>query len=124
MRTPRPNSRWTAHRGEHRERYEKYMTSPAWFTRRSWWLAEHHTRTGTFASCLVCGNPDIDLHHLDYAFGHEKYDDLLPLCRTHHTRLHNAWDAIPQLRRLGRRASSILPVIHMRRLSTDPSNLS
>jgi hypothetical protein len=94
--------------------YVAYMTSAAWFSRRRWWLAEHRRRTGTAAVCAVCGDPDIDLHHLEYTFGRERYEDLLPLCHVHHSRIHAAWDATPHLRRLGRRAASILLTIRMR----------
>jgi hypothetical protein len=76
VRSPRPGSGWSADRRRYRERYHAYMTSAAWFSRRRWWLAEHRTRTGTAAVCAVCGDPDIDMHHLEYTFGRERYEDL------------------------------------------------
>ena len=64
--------------------------------------------------------PDVDLHHLDYAdLGHETYDDLIPLCRPHHDRVHAAWDATPHLRRLGRRAGSLAIITAMRTGDTE-----
>ena len=114
MRSPRPGSGWSADRRRYRERYLAHMTCVAWFSRRRWWLAEHRRRTGAAAVCAVCGDPDIDLHHLEYTFGRERYEDLLPVCPVHHGRIHAAWDATPHLRRLGRRAASILLTIRMR----------
>jgi hypothetical protein len=43
---------------------------------------------------VVCGEPNVDLHHLDYArLGAEEYGDLIPACRVHHDRIHAARDA-------------------------------
>ena len=115
MRAARPGSVWTTSRSRRRTRYTDYMTSPAWFARRDWWLTEHQRRTGQPATCVVCGATDIDLHHLDYQrLGRESYDDLLAICRVHHDRLHAAWDATPHLRRLGRRTATIAVVRGMR----------
>lgn len=128
MRAARPGSLWTASRSRRRAKYTDYMTSPAWFARRDWWLTEHQRRTGQPATCVVCGDPDIDLHHLDYQrLGRETYEDMLAICRIHHDRLHAAWDANPHLRSLGRRTATIILVSGMRsgprsRLYTDYSS--
>ena len=64
---------------------------------------------------MVCGEPNVDLHHLDYAgLGAEAYGDLIPVCRVHHDRIHAAWDATPHLRSLGRRAASLALISNMR----------
>ena len=64
---------------------------------------------------MVCGRPEVDLHHLDYArLGGEEYGDLIAVCRAHHDRIHAAWDATPHLRKLGRRAASIAVITTMR----------
>ncbi len=65
---------------------------------------------------MVCGAPQVDLHHLDYdQLGRERFEDLLPLCRWHHGLLHDAWDASGQWRRLGRRTGTAGIVAMMRR---------
>ena len=118
MRAPRPGSRWTSSRGRRRDRYADYMTSPAWYTHRDRWLTEQQHRTGAPPVCVVCGHPDIDLHHLGYQrLGHETYEDHLPMCRVHHNLFHAAWDANPHLRRLGRRAACLALVAQMRAAS-------
>lgn len=64
---------------------------------------------------MLCGDPNVDLHHLDYArLGAEGYGDLIAVCRAHHDRIHAAWDATPHLRRLGRRAAALALISHMR----------
>ena len=120
MRRPRPGSTWTPSRWARRGRYADYVHSRAWAKRRRWWIREHRDRTGTDPVCVVCRHPDVDLHHLDYAdLGHETYNDLIPLCRPHHDRVHAAWDATPHLRRLGRRAGSLAIITAMRTGDTE-----
>ena len=116
MRSPRPGSRWAPSRGTRRAGYSAYMSSAAWYARRRWWLSEYQRRNGRPATCVVCGRPDVDLHHVDYErLGHETFEDLLPTCRPHHDRIHAAWDASPDLRRLGRRIATVTVVASMRR---------
>ncbi len=94
------------------------MTSAAWAVKRRWWVAEHRTRTGNDPVCVVCGATQFDLHHLDYEqLGHETYEDVIPLCRTHHDRIHNAWDLSASLRKVGRRAASLSIIATMRNSS-------
>ena len=115
MRNPRPGSAWTPSRWARRGRYADYIHSKAWARRRRWWFREHRRRTGQEPVCVVCGEPNVDLHHLDYAdLGAEAYGDLIPVCRVHHDRIHAAWDATPHLRSLGRRAASLALISHMR----------
>lgn len=67
MRNPRPGSVWTPNRWAHRGRYADYIHSKAWARRRKWWFREHRRRTGQAPPPAWCGDPKVDLHHLDYA---------------------------------------------------------
>lgn len=107
MRAPRPGSRWSLDRVAHRRRYAAYMDSEAWRTRREQWHAHYLATRRRPPSCAVCGAPwslvGDDLHHASYArLGRERDDDLIPMCRAHHTALHELWDTHPAWRRLGR----------------------
>lgn len=82
-----------------------YMTSPAWWARRRRWQAEEEARTGQPVTCAVTREPwdpdRDDMHHITYArLGHEAHDDLVPLTRAAHERLHRLIDTKPALRRL------------------------
>jgi len=115
VRNPRPGSVWTPSRWARRGRYADYVQSKAWARRRKWWFREHRRRTGQEPVCVVCGDPDVDLHHLDYArLGGEDYGDLIAICHVHHDRIHAAWDATPHLRKLGRRAAALALINQMR----------
>jgi hypothetical protein len=59
--------------------------------------------------CVVCQNPNVDLHHKTYKrLGKEWLTDLAPLCRNHHTRVHDRvksgkgglWKGPRQLRKI------------------------
>jgi len=107
MRPPRPGSRWSARRLRRRGRYAAYLGSRDWFARRERWYADHRRLTGGEPGCAVCRSPwrlrDGDLHHASYArLGDEAHRDLIPMCREHHQRLHDLWDASPAWRRMGR----------------------
>ena len=116
MRPPRAGSAWTPRRWARRGWYADYMNSPAWAARKRRWFREHWERTHEPAVCVVCGARPVDLHHMDYGrLGNEKHDDIICLCRMHHDRIHSAWDATPHLRRLGRRAATVIVVQAMRR---------
>jgi len=79
-------------------------------------LREHWERTHQSAVCIVCCTWPVDLHHLDYGrLGNGKHDDIMPLGNVHHDRIHAAMDATPYLRRLGRRAATVILVQAMRR---------
>ena len=78
-------------------RYEKYLASREWAVRRalSLWLASD--------TCEVCSSKDrLEVHHKTYArLTHELDDDLIVLCRTCHSLVHEK----PMLRRWSRRTS-------------------
>lgn len=86
--------------------YRKYVRSQAWGWRRTRWFRDCRRR-GTEPACQVCGarldqNGTLDLHHVSYDgvkqepdgtwIAGEKDEDLLPLCREHHERLHKILD--------------------------------
>ena len=49
-----------------------------------------YRKRGRPQSCVVCRAPNVDLHHRTYLrLGEERLDDLVPLCRLHHDRLHD-----------------------------------
>jgi hypothetical protein len=107
MRRARPGSHWSSGRITRRAQYAAYMGSIAWQEkRRDWyqhWRSTHHCAP----VCLVCGCRwslrSGQLHHVTYMrLAAEEPDDLVPLCPTHHARLHELWDGSPQWRALGR----------------------
>ncbi len=125
MRTPRAGARWTQQRQAIRATYVAYMASPAWLTRRGWWMREHRRRTGTAAVCAVCGSRiQIELHHQEYTrLGRETYDDLTAVCARHHRQLHDIYDACKTWRALGRRAASAGIIAAMRRSAISRESL-
>ena len=115
MRLPRPGSAWTPSRWGRRGRYADYVNSKAWAKRRRRWFQEHWEQTHELAVCVVCGMRPVDLHHLDYDnLGDEDYDQLIPICRRDHDRIHAAWEATPHVRRLGRRTATLAIIDEMR----------
>ncbi len=116
MRPPRADVVWSRARARRRVQYQDYITSPEWFARREWWLREwshrHRARPGANPpGCVVAGCPwslDAgDLHHVTYdRLGAEAFEDLLPMCRTHHRRFHDLYDTYPAWRRMGRRGAT------------------
>jgi hypothetical protein len=58
----------------------------------------------------------VDLHHLDYGnLGGEDHDQLIPVCRRHHDRIHEAWEATAHVRRLGRRTATLALIAEMQK---------
>ena len=112
MRAPRPDVAWSTGRQRRRVAYATYITSPRWFARREQWVREWQTRhPGKVLTCAVCPRPwsldDGDLHHASYSrLGEEEFADLVAICRPHHDRLHDLFDASIAWRRLGRRAAT------------------
>jgi hypothetical protein len=71
--------------------YVAYMASETWATTR-----RRYFRSGLPCTCRAlvdggrCGAEEVDLHHWTYSrLGRELLTDLIPLCRTHHERLHS-----------------------------------
>ena len=92
--------------------YDAYLVSDAWRDRRKAWYAAWLTRCGTPPACLVCDEEwslsSGHLHHLTYErLGHEYDKDLVPLCASHHRRLHRLLEESAGWRRLGRRQASV-----------------
>ena len=47
-------------------------------------------KRGLPQTCVVCKDPNVDLHHRTYArLGEELLTDIAPLCRLHHDQLHD-----------------------------------
>ena len=91
-----------------RAAYDAYLDSRAWSDKRKQWYAAWLTAAGVEPSCLVCGRrwtlKSGHLHHATYArLGAEPVEDLVPLCRRDHQRLHALIDAHPTWRRADRR---------------------
>ena len=115
MRPPRPGSAWKPSRWARRGWYADYMNSPAWIARKRLWFREHWERTHQPAECIVCGTRPVDLHHLDYGnLADEDYDQLIPVCKRDHNRIHAAWEATAHVRRLGRRTATLAIIDEMR----------
>ncbi len=63
--------------------YKEYVNSPYWTERKKQYFASHAH------SCVVCGHPDVELHHLMYGdYGREEDRNLAALCRAHHQEFH------------------------------------
>jgi hypothetical protein len=73
--------------------YAEYLDSELWQqTKRRYYASDYPKR------CLVCGRPEVDLHHRTYVrLGKEELFDLVPLCREHHQRLHEMIKSDPDL---------------------------
>lgn len=108
-----------------------YLRSPTWFARRRRWFAAVRA-AGMEPGCLVCGATEasaagLDLHHVSYA-GVEKIrgrwvageddEDLMPLCREHHSRLHRMMDRRKDFYGWDRERASIWIVSHLIRENT------
>jgi hypothetical protein len=97
-------ARLSSSRTRHRVRYAAYLESPTWHGVREEWLDEHRKRFDSEPVCRVCGlrwTLRDDLHHRTYDnLGQERYDDLVPMCRGCHERLHSALDRSPTWRRV------------------------
>lgn len=120
MRDPRPELAWSIGRALARASYRDYMDSPDWRARRRAWHATWLDRHGIGPTCQACGTRWTplcgDLHHATYTrLGHERFDDLVPLCRADHDALHDILDTAPGWRRLGRPAATAGIIALLRR---------
>lgn len=104
-----------------RERYRDYMRSSGWFATRDRWEREWHQRNLGPVRCAVCrceweARRD-DLHHRSYdRFGHEAFDDLVPMCRACHSELHRIIDTSRTWRRMHRALATDLVLTKMREM--------
>lgn len=65
--------------------YAEYLQSQHWHEFRARYKAN-----GLRMTCLVCSTGPIQLHHQTYArLGREQFDDVIPVCRTHHVAIHD-----------------------------------
>jgi hypothetical protein len=83
--------------------YMEYLTSDHWYD-----LRERYRHSKLSQNCLICFDPNVDLHHRTYKrLGAERLNDLVPLCRLHHEQAHeleragsvSLWDAAKALKR-------------------------
>lgn len=75
--------------------YRLYLESDHWraFTK------SYHEDRATAKECFVCGSSTYDLHHITYArLGHEQFEDVIALCRSHHEEVHRVARAGKKLR--------------------------
>lgn len=99
--------------------YDAYLSSRTWSDKRRQWYAASLTAAGVEPTCLVCGRRWTlkagHLHHVTYArLGNESTEDLVPLCRRDHQRLHALIDAAPTWRRADRRTATAAIIASMR----------
>jgi hypothetical protein len=104
------------------------MGSVAWQERRHQWYQHWRSTHDCAPVCVVCGCPwslrSGQLHHVTYMrLGAEEPGDLVPLCPTHHARLHQLWDSSPQWRALGRAAATHGIIAVLRRRLQAPQQL-
>lgn len=64
--------------------YLAYLRSERWAETRA-----RYRRSRMPQTCRICGAATVDLHHRSYRrVGRERLQDLVPLCRDHHSALH------------------------------------
>lgn len=71
-----------------KERYDAYILSPEWEWRKVQFYRRFHR------VCAACrATIDVDLHHMNYQrLGREWDIDIIPLCRTCHTFIHDRFE--------------------------------
>ena len=104
--------------------YSAWMAGDAWLQTRQRWLHSWVDRYGSDPTCQVCGAPWTlrrgHLHHRSYdRIGHERFDDLIPLDRHCHDRLHRILESTPAWRRMDRAQATDLIVAQLRRRNRD-----
>ena len=95
------------------------MASQAWLNFRAHWRNTFVAVFGVDPTCAACGGPwtlrNGDLHHRNYdRLGHERFDDLIPLCRGCHQQLHPILESTPAWRRMGRVQASDVIIARLR----------
>lgn len=119
MRDPRPGTGWSRQRIALRAAYGCWIASPQWLQVRRLWYREWLRRYGREPTCAVCGRERSltggDLHHRSYRrLGQEHFEDLIPVDRNCHDRVHELWDANPFWRRIDRGLANdlIIGILH------------
>lgn len=126
MRDARRGLEWSRRRILRRLAYGCWMASPQWLEVRRRWHREWVCRYGAEPACAVCGGEwsltGGDLHHRSYhRLGQECFEDLVPLDRGCHDRIHAVWDTNPAWRRIDRAFANDLIVGLLRQaLSGEP----
>ena len=120
MRDPRLGVEWSLKRAAIRQAYGGYMSSPAWYRRRRRWLSEFRAAAGEDPVCVVCGEAwqlsRDDLHHRSYRrLGREDFGDLVPMCRTCHSRLHVLLDKNPEWHHFRHEQATDLLISYLRK---------
>lgn len=120
MREPNTTIPWSRGRIVARHRYAEYMASPEWWARREQWVEQWRATFGADPVCAVCDAPwelrRGDLHHRSYdRLGDERFEDLIPMCRDDHTRLHRILDTDPAWKYAGRSAATAGIIATLRR---------
>ena len=116
--------------------YQGYLRSQAWGYRRVRWFARCRA-DGVEPACQVCAVTlaeagSLDLHHLSYDGvvqepsgggwkAREVHEDLMPLCREHHQRLHQIMDGRKEFFGWDRRRASVVIVARMIRQRQGPT---
>lgn len=109
--------------------YRQYLRTRAWNWRRQRWFSDRR-RAGFEPACQVCSRTldeagSLDLHHVSYGGvvelpggrwqAREADEDLMPLCREHHGRLHRMMDRRGEFVGWDRRRATVVIVAHLRR---------
>jgi hypothetical protein len=120
MRPPRPGVSWSRGRVVRRACYADWMTGPCWQRSRARWHAARLSRYGGEPTCAACGAEWTlragDLHHRCYErLGHERFDDLVALCRGCHESLHLILESMPAWRRMSRSQATHLIIAALAR---------
>ncbi|MHB8220772.1 MAG: HNH endonuclease signature motif containing protein [Acidimicrobiales bacterium] len=118
MRDPRTGIVWSQSRVRRRSLYGTYMDSPVWWATRKWWAETYLQVFGHEPTCAACGTEwtlrHDDLHHRSYErLGHERFGDVISLCRPCHSEMHRRLESSVSLRRLGRTMATDLIVRRM-----------
>lgn len=124
-------ARLSLHRTGNSDYSRGYLRSRAWFARRRRWFEEVRAM-GMEPGCVVCGMTEaagrqdqvsLDLHHVSYAgvdktesgrwVAAEEHQDLMPMCRGHHQRLHRMMDGRKEFYGWDRERATIWIITHL-----------
>lgn len=127
MRDPRPGLIWSRQRVARRTAYDCWMASHEWADLRRRWYRDFVSRYGCEPVCMICEATwkltGGDLHHRTYLrLGRECFEDLLPVDRGCHDRIHALWDSSPAWRRVDRSLANDLIVGLLRRAAATRPN--